>query len=355
MQMACEGCDRVVAIPRSCGNRHCPLCQGARQLKWCESVCGRLPDVAHFHVVFTVPATLGEFYTGNVKAASRVHFQAVKETLAQFMAQNWKLEGGFLAVLHTWGQTLNWHPHVHVLVPAGGFDPESGKWVAVRDCYLFAVQALAKVYRAIFLRLLEALEESTEMRWPEALQSKARRLSWRTAMSQESWNVYSRATLGNTRAVVRYLARYTNRVAISKRRIRHFDATTGKVVIDYKDYRDRSRPRHMTLHLRELVRRFSRHIAPQGLRRIRYGGYLNPASRYRAALAALPKVGERAASTFVHPCPSCGATNWTLIAIHIRLPRDEHRPRFTDRTPPGFTSRCAQRRNRFSLRASQPP
>ena len=355
MQMACEKCDRVVTIPRSCGNRHCPLCQGTKHLKWCESVCQKLPDVPHFHVVFTLPSTLGDFYLSNFKAASKLHFQALKETLEQFMANNWKLKGGFLAVLHTWGQTLNWHPHVHVLVPGGGFDPESGRWVEVRASYLFAVKALSKVYRAIFLRLLEELEQSTEIRWPEALQSKEQRLSWRTAMSQESWNVYSRATLGNTRAVVRYLARYTNRVAISNRRIRSFDASTGEVVIDYKDYRDPSRPRQMSLQFQELVRRFARHIAPQGLRRIRYSGFLNAASRYSEALAALPKVGERAVDSFGHPCEKCGASNWTLIAIKIRLPKNDRPPRTEEATPPVFSSSCGAESNRFSLRGHESP
>lgn len=320
MRLGCKNCGAEQVIPRSCGNRHCPLCQGAKQLQWCENLCKRLPDVAHFHVVFTLPAETEDFYRSNFKLATTLFFEAMGETLTQFMGNNWKLAGGFIAVLHTWGQTLCWHPHIHVLVPCGGFDPGSEKWVETRSRYLFSEEALSKVFRGIFLSKLEALERNTkECQWPTALGNEEQRRCWRVELSCKKWMIFIRPTLDNTRAVVRYLARYTNRIAMSNRRMRAIDTGRAEVEFDYKDYRDNDRRKRMRLKAPEFIRRFAMHIAPRGLRRIRYGGFLNCASRYRQALARLDSIGEKATTIPRSHCSKCGASNWTILAIHTTV------------------------------------
>jgi hypothetical protein len=327
MRLACKNCGAEQVRPRSCGNRHCPLCQGAKQLQWCENLCKKLPDVAHFHVVFTLPSEMRAFYRDNFKGATALFFEAIAGTLIEFMRNNWKLEGGFLGVLHTWGQTLCWHPHVHVLVPGGGFRPATGKWVETRANYLFPVKALSRVFRAIVLSKLEAIDGiNGDYRWPDELSTPLQRRRWRIDLSAKEWKIYSRATLGNTRAVVRYLARYTNRIAISNKRLRAIDESQGEVEFDYKDYRDHDRIKRMRLKGNEFIRRFATHIAPQGLRRIRYGGILNAASRYREALAPLEKIGEKATSIPRSRCPACGASNWTMVAIHTNVANRWHHP-----------------------------
>jgi Putative transposase/Transposase zinc-binding domain len=358
MRLACRNCGAEQVIPRSCGNRHCPLCQGAKQLQWCENVCKRLPDVAHFHVVFTLPSEMEEFYRNNFKVATTLFFEAITGTVTQFMRNNWKLEGGFLGVLHTWGQTLCWHPHVHVLVPCGGFDPASGKWVNTRSHYLFSEAALSMVFRAIFLSRLEALEHNKdECEWPEALGSEGQRRRWRVDLSGKKWMIFIRPTLDNTRAAVRYLARYTSRIAISNRRLRTIDEKTGEVEFDYKDYRDHDRIKRMRLKGREFIGRFAMHIAPRRLRRIRYGGILNAASRYRAAMASRTKIGEKAATIPASRCLKCGASKWTMLAIETRLPsrwqhlgNSQHR-----RLQPPEESRCIRTDNRFPLHTGIDP
>jgi hypothetical protein len=321
-------------------------------------VCRRLPDVAHFHVVFTLPAEMGEFYRRNFEEATTLFFEAVGETLTGFMGRNWRLEGGFLGVLHTWGQTLCWHPHIHVLVPGGGFDPASGKWVRARDNYLFPVAAMSVVFRAIFLRKLQGLEEGRgPCEWPPALRNSSDRWQWRRELAGKAWVIFSRATLANTRAVVRYLARYTNRIAMSNRRLRTIDKTSKEVEFDYKDYRDHERIKSMRLKGREFIGRFAMHITPRRLRRIRYGGILNAASRHRAALASLPKIGENAASIPVSRCAQCGASNWTMLAITTRVfnrwPHIENRQHRRLGEP--RASHCQRTDNRFPLHTGVDP
>ncbi len=181
----CEDCRHREWYASSCGNRHCPNCLGPRQAEWSEKVCERLPDCPHFHVVFTVPKELHDFFEANYRVAADVLFGAATETLKLFQKNNWRIDSGFLAVLHTWGRALNWHPHLHVLVSAGGRDVSTGRWRQARPNYLFPVRLMSKVFGAIMLRRIEELDSDKEISWPEPLETVESRRDWRV------WSVFS--------------------------------------------------------------------------------------------------------------------------------------------------------------------
>jgi len=314
----CDGCHHQQWYASSCGDRHCPNCLGPRQAQWSEQVCERLPDCPHFHVVFTVPRELHGFFEANYRIAAGELFGAAAETLQLFQRNNWRMEGGFLAVLHTWGRALNWHPHLHVLVSAGGRDCLTGKWRQARDSYLFPVRSMSKVFGAIFLRRIEALDCTATVRWPDALQTLEARRDWRMRMAGLNWNIFSRATLGNTRAVVRYLARYTSRIAISNQRLTRVDADQRTVSFTWKDYKDEGRTKEMTMAGGTFLRCFTRHMVPKGFRRIRYFGMLAGRKGRNQQLPGSPQanIGERAAQAPKPACPHCKAARWTYAFFY---------------------------------------
>lgn len=300
--------------------------------------------------MFTVPEEFNEFFEANYRAAAEILFGAACETLKLFQRNNWRMEGGFLAVLHTWGRALNWHPHLHVLVSAGGRDVSTGRWRQARDNYLFPVRSMSKVFGAILLRRVEELEGSSAVRWPDRLATLEARRDWRVRLATRHWNIFSRATLGNTRAVVRYLARYTSRIAISNRRIRRIDPQARTVTFEYKDYRDEGRTREMTLPGAAFLRRFARHLVPRSFRRVRYFGLLAGTKGRQHDLPGAPQsaIGERTPETTRPACPKCGSCQWS----HHRTRSRPHQE--TDRTMVLALALAAVGRNRFSLVAAVP-
>jgi len=341
----CEDCHHRQWYASSCGDRHCPNCLGPRQAEWSEQVCERLPDCAHFHVVFTVPEQLHEVFELNYRILSAELFAGAAETLKLFQKNNWRMEGGFLAVLHTWGRALNWHPHLHVLVSAGGRDCSTGRWRQARDNYLFPVRTMSRVYRAILLRRIEALEGLPDVNWPAGLETLESRRDWRLNLAGRNWNIFSRATLGNTRAVVRYLARYTSRIAISNQRIKRIDEEKRTVSFEWKDYKDGGQTKEMTLTGASFLRSFTRHMVPKGFRRIRYYGLLAGAKGRHRELTGAPEasIGEKAAKRPRPACPHCGSCGWTYDSFYHRLTN-------AARSPHGMASTlAAEGGNRFSL------
>lgn len=296
----------------SCGNRHCPNCLGPRQAQWSAKVCERLPDCPHFHVVFTVPEELHDFFELNYRIAADELFGAATETLKLFKRNNWKMEGGFLGVLHTWGRALKWHPHLHVLVSAGGRDLATGRWRQARDNYLFPVRSMSKVFGSIMLRRLESLENSKTVRWPAGLESIESRRAWRVRLAGRNWNIFSRSTLGNTRAVVRYLARYTSRIAMSNQRIKQIDEQARTVRFEYKDYKDGDKIKEMTMHGATFMRSFARHLVPKNFRRVRYFGLLAGAKGRNRELEGSPQatLHENAPESPSPKCKNCGGHRW---------------------------------------------
>lgn len=309
----CGKCHHTEWYASSCGDRHCPNCLGPRQASWSSQVCQRLPDCAHFHLVFTLPAQTHQLFRLNYRLCGDLFFSVMAETLGQFLRNNRRMEGGFMAVLHTWGRALNWHPHLHVLVGAGGMDLDTGGWREESPDYLFNVFAMSRVFRAIFLRELEALDSDPGVKWPERLATMEARRDWRVDLAGRNWNVFSRPTLGNTRAVVRYLARYTSRIAMSNSRITRVDPVARTVTFKWKDYRHGGRNREMTMAGATFLRCFTRHLVPKGFRRIRYFGLLAGKKNRIAGLRGAPRerIGEKAPCQTRPECPRCGGREWT--------------------------------------------
>jgi len=344
-QALCRDCHHMEWYASSCGDRHCPNCLGPRQAQWSEKVCARLPDCPHFHVVFTVPEELHDFFEMNHRIAAGELFAAAAETLKLFQKNNWRMEGGFLAVLHTWGGALNWHPHLHVLVSAGGRDRSTGVWRQARDNYLFPVRSMSKVFGAILLRRIEALEGKRGIHWPEGIESVEARRDWRLGLARRNWNIFSRATLGNTRAVVRYLARYTSRIAISNQRIKHIDRKQRTVGFEYKDHRDGGRTKEKTMPGAVFLRSFARHLVPRGFRRVRYYGLLAGTKGRHRGLPGSPQssIGEKGVTRPRPACAHCGGCQWGYTRFH------KHLERAGGPGPGPAIHLAAQGENRFSL------
>lgn len=343
----CQDCRHREWFASSCGNRHCPNCLGPRQADWSQKVCQRLPDCPHFHVVFTVPQEFHEFFEANYRIAAEEFFGAATETLKLFQHNNWRVDGGFLGVLHTWGRALNWHPHLHILVSAGGRDVSSGRWRQARANYLFPVKSMSTVMRAILLRRLEERDADKSIRWPQGLETLEARRGWRLKLAARNWNIFSRATLGNTRAVVRYLARYTSRIAMSNQRIKAIDEDNRTVSFEWKDYQDGEKTKEMTMSGGVFLRSFCRHLVPRGFRRVRYYGLLAGGGGYRD-LPGSPEscLGEKAPVGTRPACQNCGASNWkckrfrtgpsgwseTMLKV-VQLIAREHLKRFSLSAP----------------------
>ena len=348
----CESCKKSQWYASSCGDRHCPNCLGPRQAQWAHKVCQRLPDCPHFHVVFTIPRELHAFFEHNYRVAASLLFGAAAETIKSFQKRHWKMDGGFFAVLHTWGSALNWHPHLHVLCGSGGVDRETGRWREARKDYFFPVKAMSKVFGAIMLRDLEALDGDTSIRWPEEIRSVEQRRDWRLRLCHKSWNIFTRPSLNNTRAVVRYLARYTTRIAMSNQRIKHVDEVERTVSFEWKNYRQGGRKSLSTLSGKKFIRRFTRHLVPCGLRRVRYYGLLAGKSRRFRDFEDNPRqtISERDTGTCSPECPHCGCRNWSYHVFFQHLPESPATPinkggrskslvSATGAGPPGFNKR----------------
>ena len=320
LQSSCRDCGHSQIMAQSCGNRHCPLCLGPRQARWAAKVSRSLPEVAHFHVVFTLPGELELVVRRNREVLLNGLMEAVAETMKTFMRNNWKCAGGFGAVLHTWGQTLNWHPHVHLLVPGGGFRLDGGGWKACRNNYLFSVRALSEVFRAIYLRRLREADAAGKLTWPLSHRSRTSRDHLTRTLSHKDWVVFARPTLRHTRSVVRYLARYTSRIGISNRRLMDLDERKRVLTFQYIDYRNGGRRRRtMTLPVGHFLLRFAQHILPRGLVRVRWFGFLSSASRFRGnhPLPHRMDLDEDHDDACTARACSCGHSNWTTP---VRIP-----------------------------------
>jgi hypothetical protein len=344
-------CEHEAFFYNSCRNRHCPNCQGAARAEWLEKRTSELLETPYFHVVFTLPEALAPIALRNKRLLYRLLFRASAETL-QKVAINPKHLGaeiGILSVLHTWGQTLNHHPHIHCVVPGGGFSPDRTSWIPVRESFFLPVRVLSRVFRGKFLSYLRDAYDNGELELPGKLAHLAEKSAWIAfvrALSRTEWVVYSKPPFGGPKQVLKYLARYTHRVAISNQRILAMHG--GKVTFQYKDYRTGNVERTMTLAGTEFMRRFLQHVLPGSFHRIRYYGFLSNRDRAeRIALARelLPAPHPRE-EPIVPPeppapstespqapkdplCPVCGKGH--LILVGTLLPDPRAFPAFLDR------------------------
>jgi hypothetical protein len=278
----CDRCGEPRPVYNSCCNRHCPKCQSLAKERWLKKRLDELLPVEYFHVVFTLPNRLAPLAIQNKAALYGLLFDATAETLTRIAADRRHLgaEIGFLAVLHTWGQRLEAHPHLHCIVPGGGFAPEGDRWISCRPGFFLPVRVLSRLFRGIFLDRLRRLHRRGKL----ALYGELAALSdagafegFLAELRETEWVVYAKRPFGGPEKVLDYLGRYTHRVAISNHRIVSVDG--GKVAFRWRDYRHGSRQRTLTLDADEFIRRFLLHVLPTGFHRIRQFGFL--ANRHR--------------------------------------------------------------------------
>lgn len=284
----CPRCNHQEISYRSCRNRHCPKCQGKSRADWLQARVDELLPVPYHHVVFTLPQSLGPIALQNQRTVYAILFRAVSETLRTIARDPRHLGAqiGFLTVLHTWGQNLMHHPHLHCVVPAGGLSPCESRWIACHPGFLLPVRVLSRFFRRRFLSLLEDARQDGKLAFHGSLQCLADPARWEDLLAglrRTEWVVYSKPPFGSPEQVLKYLARYTHRVAISNQRLISFEA--GRVTFRCKDYRRSGRLRSTTLEAAEFIRRFLLHVLPKGFVRIRSFGFL--ANRCRKQKLAL--------------------------------------------------------------------
>jgi hypothetical protein len=284
----CGECGFVRYAYSSCRDRHCPKCQGLARAEWLEARQAELLPVPYFHVVFTVPEHVANIAFHNKEVVYTILFRTSAEALRNVAADTRHLgaEIGAIAVLHTWGQALHHHPHVHCIVPGGGISPDHTRWLSCPPGFFLPVRVLSRRFRDLFVQHLRAAFAEGELRFPGALEEladPARFAAQLDALGQTEWVVYSKPPFGGPEQVLGYLGRYTHRVAIANSRLVGLE--DGQVSFTWKDYRQDGKTKVMTLQADEFIRRFLQHTVPDGFHRIRHIGFL--ANRHRAQKLAL--------------------------------------------------------------------
>jgi hypothetical protein len=278
----CDQCQFQRIAYNSCRDRHCPKCQSLARAQWIEDRQAELLDTQYFHVVFTVPEEIAAIAYQNKKVVYDILFRATSETLRTIAADPKHLgaEIGFFAVLHSWGQNLMFHPHLHCVVPGGGLSPDESCWIPCRKGFFLPVRVLSRLFRRFFVESLEKAFDAGQLQFFSALAELRDRTAFRRLLGSvrsRKWVVYAKKPFAGPQQVLDYVGRYTHRVAISNNRILNIEG--GQVTFRYKDYRDGSQQKTMTLSADEFIRRFLLHVLPDGFHRIRYYGLLG--ARYR--------------------------------------------------------------------------
>ena len=257
---ACDQCGKINISYNSCRNRHCPKCQGKNREDWIQARTTELLPVPYFHVVFSLPDSINSLAMQDPRLVYDILFESTWETLKTFGKKK-EIQSGMIAVLHTWGQNLSLHPHLHCIVPGGGVD-KNGKWQNIRGDgkFLFPVKALSKVFRA---KYCEKLKERSPDNY-----TRVKKQLW-----EKQWVVFAKKPFGCPKSVVEYLGRYTHKIAISNNRIQAID--DKNVTFDYKDYQQNGLKKQMTLAHEEFIRRFTLHILPKRFVKIRHYGFLS--------------------------------------------------------------------------------
>ena len=286
----CGQCDYTRISYNSCRNRHCPKCQNTERATWLESRKAELLPVEYFHVVFTLPEQLARIAFHNRKALYTILFGSASETLLRIARdpQHLGAEIGFFAILHTWGQNLLHHPHIHCVIPGGGLSPDQQRWIACRPGFFLPVRVLSRLFRRLFLEAVEKAFQAGTLQFPGEigpLQEPAAFLQYLAPLREMEWVVYAKPPFGGPQQALAYLGRYTHRVAISNQRL--LEVKDGQVTFQWKDYRrqDPHQSGTLTLEAGEFIRRFLIHTLPPGFQRIRHFGFLT--NRHRKQKLAL--------------------------------------------------------------------
>src|SRR5215469_7010761 len=332
----CDQCGYRKISYCSCRNRHCPKCHGQARARWLEQRAAELLPVEYFHVVFTLPQLVAPLALQNQQLIYGLLFRAAAETLLRIAADPRHLGAriGFLAVLHTWGQNLHHHPHLHCVVPGGGIARDRRRWISCRRQFLFPVKVLSRVFRGKFIAYLKTAFGKGELGFHgelKCLGEKRRFVDWLNRAAGTEWVVYAKPPFGGPRQVLKYLARYTHRVAISNQRLVSLE--DGRVTFRLKNYARGSELAAMTLNVEEFIRRFLLHVLPKGFVKVRHFGFL--ANRCRrdsvplcrqllatssivpADLAPHDSDSNEPEANTVERCPRCKVGSMRLLEILV--------------------------------------
>lgn len=333
----CDRCRHRRISYNSCRNRHCPKCQNTERAKWLRNRKAELLPVPYFHVVFTLPEEVARIAFYNQKAVYAILFRTVSRTLLEIAADPRHLgaEIGFFSILHTWGQNLLHHPHLHCVVPGGGLSPDQRRWIACRPGFFLPVRVLSRLFRRLMLEALQQAFHKELLQFPGDIEPLADSAAFRRYLAplrEKEWVVYSKPPFGGPLQVLEYLGRYSHRVALCNQRL--LQAAGSSVTFQWKDYRlhDKYKSRTLTLAADEFIRRFLIHVLPAGFQRIRHGGFLANCHRQRKLVLCrqLLDVSELVPSpaqcrrfleqlqTEVRRCPVCLAGS--MIRIEILAP-----------------------------------
>ena len=319
----CDECGYVKNAYNSCRNRHCPKCQALTKERWILDREADLLPVPYFHVVFTLPEELNRLVIRNRELLFNLLFSASAETL-RILAKDGKYLGadtGFISILHTWGQNLMFHPHVHIIIPGGGLTPD-GQWKNSRRKFFIPVKVMAKLFRGKFLHAVQETRHKIQ-----GLEDDGVWRSTTNTLYAKDWYVYCKRPFKTCRSVLQYLGRYTHRVAISNHRI--LSIQDDKVSFKWRDYKNGSKEKVMTLSADEFMRRFLLHVLPPGFTKIRHYGFLASAVKKKklilcknltgADVTAKPKLSaaqlmKKLTDRDITLCPSCGIGHFTIVS-----------------------------------------
>ncbi len=342
----CDRCGHERNCFNSCRDRHCPKCQSLARAQWIEDRQAELLEVPYFHLVFTVPEEVAAIAYQNKEVVYGILFRATAETLRVIAAHPKHLGAqiGFFAVLHTWGQNLLHHPHLHCVVSGGGISPDGQRWVRCRPGFFLPVRVLSRLFRRLFLQALQKAFDSGKLRFFGTLEPlrESRAFSKLVACAKTSeWVVYAKRPFAGPQQVLDYVGRYTHRVAISNNRIEDID--NSQVRFQWKDYRNGNQVKTMTLAADEFIRRFLLHVLPNGFQRIRYYGFLENRHRQEKLeqcrrLLGMPSPDqcspaakedyrdryEELTGRSLRQCPQCRVGHMVLVAILPKAP--DHAP-----------------------------
>ena len=350
----CENaaCGHTIIAYCSCRNRHCPKCQGSAAREWLAEREAELLPVPYFHVVYTLPAPIADIAYQNKAVIYDLLLKVSAETTLTIAADPKRLGAkiAITSVLHTWGSAMTHHPHAHMIVPGGGLSPDGSRWIACQPKYFLPVEVLSALFRGLMLSSLRIAHKAGKPRFFGDHAGLADRKAFAAFLRpwvEADWVVYAKEPFGGPEEVLRYLSRYTHRVAISNRRL--IAADENGVTFRYKDYRIEGPARYttMTLDTHEFIRRFLMHVLPKGLHRIRHYGLLanghraNNIAKVRALLSVAPSTKEPEdsktapadhACALPRPCPCCGAR---LLIIERFAPACEPKHRPSSTSPAG--------------------
>ena len=314
----CDHCQYTHLRYHSCRNRHCPKCQGLAREKWLERRREELLPVEYFHVVFTVPEPIAALAFYNKEVVYEILFRAAAETLLTIARDPQRLgvELGFFCVLHSWGQNLHFHPHLHCVVPGGGLSARRHRWIHGRRKYLLPVKVLSRYFRRVFLQALEKVYAAGKLHFFGDLQTLREAPAWASSLAplrKANWVVYAKPPFGGPQHVLEYLGRYTHRVALSNRRLLALE--NGRVTFEWKDYRDGGKSKTIAVEAEQFIRLFLQHALPPGFRQLALCRQLlaQPASDLLPHPSGCRDFLRTLAASGDKRCPQCGVGSLARI------------------------------------------